>query len=338
MLVEEQFAASNGREFEFLRACLASQLFSRPLPDLPQELNWDRLYYLLKYHRLAEYFYVLCESQRDKWPASFRERLRLDRYSLMIYGDQYLSRIRPLLSALTERKIPVIVLKGWALIQTIYGRDASQRYCEDIDILVKPVDVDAVEQILKDMGCRGPKEIRQGYSRRYRNAMAYYEPLQMENSNVYFSVGLHWGLLYIPAYDPKQIDINVLFERARGLEVGGILVNELSPEDHILYTCAHLALHHYSDDALFRYYEIGAVIARESLALNWSQVIERACLWREIIPVRNILERTNGIFKGIIPANVLDALSKLQPALRERFVNAWVERTSNQPVYEHLLT
>jgi len=330
--------SSDDREYEFLRACLASKLFRQfTLPDPPRELDWDRLYGLLKVHRLAEHFYVLGKSQRDQWPDSFRNHLRLDRYGLMIYGDQCLGRIRTLLSALTEAGISVIVLKGWALIQSIYEGDFSQRFCEDMDILIHPKDVDVAENILQSLGYQGQKEIRTGYIRRYRNARAYFDPGQIGTVANYFSVGLHWGLFYIPAYDPRQIDVNDLFARAHNLEIADVPVHELSPEDHIVYSCAHLALHHYSDKALFRYYELGSVVASEGSPFDWDRVIESARLWHEIIPVRNILDKTDCIFKGIIPANVLKTLSKLRPIRREIWVNAWINKTGNRPVYEHFL-
>ena len=334
-----EWPPADDREFTFLLAVLASRLFpERPFPDPPADLDWERLDELLRLHRLSAHFYVLGKSQRDRWPGSFRERLRLDRYSLMIFGDQFLRRIKPVLSALTEAKIPVIVLKGWALIQTIYGGDFGQRIYCDIDILVHPKDADSSEKILRKLGWQAEEEQRPGFARRYYNAQAYSFLEQPGIWGRVYSIGFHWGLFHHPAYNPEQIDLETLFECALPMEIAGVRVLEMSLEDHIVYNCAHILLQHRSEEMLLNYYEIAAVIKNANSSLNWQKVQEHAKRWKLVLPLKTVVKKIEKFWPGTVPASVLTSIEGIKPALGEQFIHIWYEKTNNNPILEHFLT
>jgi len=296
------------------------------------------LYILLTRHRLAPHFYVLGKSNRDSWPVAFRDRLRLERYGLMLYGDQCVIRLRPVLSALTEAGIPVIVLKGWALIQTLYGGDYGQRIYDDIDILVAPKDAESSEAILKKLGWRGSGESRPDYIHRYTNAEAYFFLEQPQILDKVFSIGLHWGLLHHPAYNPEQIDIEAIFERAHGLVIAGVPVLEMSVEDQLAYNCAHIVRQHRAEEILLRYYEIAAVINGAKSILDWQTVLEYASQWELTLPVKIVARRVEELWPGIISSSTLSAIEEVKPSSSERFIQMWYEKTNYNPNIEHFLT
>ena len=326
------------KEKNFIRDYLASGLFpERPLPMPPADLDWARLALLLSGSRLSAHFLVLGKEQQDLWEASFRDSLKKDRYSLMLYGDQCALHIRSLLLALNEASVPVIVLKGWAFIPTIYGGDYSQRACEDIDILVRPQDVDLVEELLHKLNFSMAMEGWAGYNRRYWNGARYFVGGKSNMPGSTFSIGLHWGLWHTPSYDAKLIDIEALFERARPLEVVDIPVLELSVEDRIVYTAAHIGLHHLFDEALFRYYELAANILRADPAIKWEQVFSRASRWHVVLPLRYVLGKTKFFWNEIIPTSVIDELDDLEPTRREFFTEHWIKITRGHSSFSHIL-
>jgi hypothetical protein len=289
-------------------------------------------------HRLSAYFHALSKSAPNPWPAEFVEQLRLDRYSLMLYGDQCATRIRRALSALTDAGLRVIVLKGWAHISTLYGGDHSLRPCEDIDILVHPRDADAAETVLHGMGCAPAIETWPGYNRKYTNGQLYFFTNEPGDPAAAFSLGLHWGLLHIPAYDPRRMDVDELFGRARPLTVAGVSALELRAEDFLPYTCAHLGLHHRFDSALFRYFEMAAVIHNAGADLNWKSVIERAAHWRVILPLRFAMTRLEALWPGLVPPDALEFTRNVRPTWGESAVDAWIRATRGKPAFDHLLT
>ena len=327
------------REIDFIRDYLASGLFpERPLPIPSAALDWERLALLLASHRLSAHFSVLGKSQHELWDPAFLENLKKNRYSLMFYGDQCALHIRALLSALNKLDIPVIILKGWVYIPRIYGGDHSQRMCEDIDILVHPQEIDRVEEILRGLHFQLAMESWQGYNHRYTNGARYFVGGKSGVPGSTFSIGLHWGLWHTPSYDAKLIDIDALFERAHPLDVATVPALELSIEDHIVYACAHLGLHHRFEDSLFRFYELAAIILKADSVIDWEKVIARASSWRVVLPTRYVLGRTRALWQEVIPEWVLESLNALRPEPIELFTERWTVATRGRPAFAHLLT
>ncbi|MFC2065211.1 nucleotidyltransferase family protein [Chloroflexota bacterium] len=324
---------------DFIRRTLSNELFpNRRITESVPDLDWLMVNNLLIRHRLAAFFYVLSKSRRDSWPKHFREQLRQSYYSLLLHNDSCASQVKKVLTAFKNANIPVIVLKGWALIMTLYAGDHGQRYCEDIDILVKPQDIDHAEEILQKLGCIGVEESWPGYNRRYMNERAYLTPKQNSPFGRNFSIGLHWGLLHIPAYDPDRIDLDGLFERAVPLTVCGTPVLELSTEDNLAYSSAHLGLHHRLDSALFRYFEIARIILLAGSAFDWQAVLNRASQWGCSYSLKKVLEKVESLWPGVIPGDMIFAISQLKIRSGERFVYAWMQKFTDQPTLLQILT
>ncbi len=322
---------------KFIKDCLAHQLFPGSLfPIPPNDINWNLLYRELSRQRLTGFFCALGKSQKDVWNAQFYEQLRADRYSLQFYGDQSSAQSRGVLSALEKANVKCIVLKGWAYIQTVYGGDHSLRVCEDIDILVQPEDVDRVEAILEMEGCEKDAESWQGYARQYMNAERYFFTAQPNGVQSKFSIGLHWGLLHIPAYDKNRIDVNSLFQRAQPLQLFGGNALQLSVEEHIVYACAHQVLHHRFDSALFRYYELSATLLKEKV--NWELVSKLAVQWQCLIPLQVTLRQVNMLWGEVVPLQVLNELELVRPNLMEVFIARWIKLFRGKDTFDHLLT
>ena len=314
-----------GPERSFLRACLAHCLYpERPLPATPPDLDWDRVYRLVCQGRLPGLFYSLGQAHAGPWPKALQERLAGARYRALLHGDWCASQVQRILSALNEARIPVIVLKGWALIPTLYGGDPSQRTYDDIDLLVLPQQAPRAEGILHELGYRGLlADPWPGYRWRYHNSWAYRLPEESAPSAQVFSVGLHWGLLDTPFYS-RRMPVQELLERAQPVTVADIEVRRLAAEDGLVYACGHLALHHEYDEALFRTYEMASLILRADPALDWKAVLERACTWRLTIPTKRVLTHLEELWPGLVPSRVLDQMRTLQPTRAERLVHRLV--------------
>jgi hypothetical protein len=328
---------TNDPETSYMVACLELKLFpERTEPNPATGLDWDCFFDLLVQNRLTGLFYALSREQRSICPDFIHDRLRLEHYAWMLYGDRCTEKVKVALSELHTAGIQVIVLKGWAWIQTLYGGDYSQRYCEDIDLLIRPADVDAAERILLNLGFLGADETWEGYSRRFMNCRAFLTPLKMQDARM-FSVGLHWGLIHTPSYDPRQIDIPALFDRAHPIRVVDVDVLELSVEDQITYVCLHLGLHHKYDPSLFRYYELAAVILKAKSTLDWDAVLKTADEWKCIIPAQRVLQYTDTLWQNVVPSVVIEKANKLKPANRERFVATWQKLFGDKVSFSVLL-
>jgi hypothetical protein len=325
-------------ETSYIQACLGSRLFpERPQTATPAGLDWEKLLALLKRNHLASFFYSLRPSGGPAWPEEFSRQILGNRHLMSLYGDQCAGRVRAVLTALHGSGIDVIVLKGWAYIQTIYAGDHSARYCEDMDILVSPQQTVLAAAVLTRLGYRSKPETWPGFRLRFHNSQPYTLRGQPKIFNQLFPVGLHWGLLHTPYYNPAQVDMVALFQRARPLSVEGVQVLELSSEDQIVYGCAHLGLHHAYSEDLHYYYEIAALIQRLGLELDWAALSQRASTWHCIIPVQRVLLELERLWPGLLPAAALEQVKALPPVFLERFVNCWIGKTAGRPSFEHLL-
>ncbi len=311
-------------EMSFILACLTHRLYpEQPLPQPPADLDWSQVYRLLIEHGLAGVFCVLGREQPGLWPREMQERLLDWRYTMLLRGDRCIAQVHDVLAAFREADLPVIVLKGWTLIPTLYAGDYGQRFYEDIDLVVSARHGERAAAILHDMGYRGTiNEPWPGYMRRYGSTQAYVhldEPLKMGRS---FGVGLHLGLLSISYYD-RRISVEGLFERSRPLEVAGVEVRRLSPEDDLVYSCGHLALHHAYDESLHRYYEMASILLSAGSAFDWDALAIRAADWHLVMPTQRILVRLNELWPGIAPADQVQAIAQLRPTVTERWVHNW---------------
>jgi hypothetical protein len=82
--------------------------------------------------------------------ASFSEALR---YTFARNGNHRAALMR-LRRVFKEENIPVILLKGAALIETSYGGQMGLRPLSDVDLLIKPSDVPTIHQALESMDFR----------------------------------------------------------------------------------------------------------------------------------------------------------------------------------------
>ena len=319
---------------EVLRVDLFS-LYSVPKP--PENLNWSRLAALLRKHRLASRFYTIISEHENDFPEAFLLELKKARYGLLIYGDGSILQIKRILNALEESGIQVIVLKGWAMIPTLYGGDYSQRFCEDIDLLIKPQDVDSVESLLNSVGFVGSPEVHPGYSRRFANARAYFQTNQDAMQPGKFSVGLHWGLTHYPSFQPDKIQIEDLFGNASSLVIEGNEVLQLHTEDDLVYTCAHLALHHRNQETLLQYYEIAYRFRRTIELLNWKQLIQKAERWGYSVQVKKILLDLELLWQLIIPPGLHDEIAAYNPPIKARVVDKLVSFTKGNAIIVSLV-
>ncbi len=326
-------AASPDLELDFLLACLAHGLDeSRPWPHPLPHLDGRRVLRLMQENRVSGLVHAL-----GPLPSDLREPLRIERYRWLAHAEESRARVQRVLSAFTAAGLDVIVLKGWAYIYSIYGGDISRRLCSDVDLLVRPRDADAAEEVLRSLGCTPEPPLWPGYAQRFHNGEIYFFAPLSDLKQDSFSVGLHWGLLHVPSYDPSRVDVDQLFVRAHRVNVAGVDAFELGLVDSIVYACAHLGLHHRFETELFRFFDIAALIRMAGSALDWDEVAQTALAWDVLLPLRRMLGKVNAFWPGILPAFGLDGLNELSPSRWERFVDGWIECTRDSGAFRSLL-
>jgi hypothetical protein len=309
-------------EQTYLRACLAHMLDPRAARPQPAEgLDWALFGERVRQHRLSGVFYVWGKSNPVPWPAEVDQELGQNRYQTLFFGDLFEPHVRRVLAALRDAAIPVMVLKGWAFIQRIYGGDYSQRGYADIDLLVPPEEAEKAEIILQGLGYQPQSpEPWPGHIRRFRNGRAYLSEQPLTPFSLKFMAGLHWGLLDTPYFD-RRMDLGAIFERARSISVAEVEVLEPDLADLLVYAWGHLGLHHEYDPELLRYYEFAWLIRHAGEGFSWETVIERAVDWRLVLPLQRVLPEIEQLSPGTVPPEVLEHVRGLRPTRGERLIH-----------------
>ena len=315
-------------EEQWIITCLAEELKGRQaLPAPPGDFDWQKAVALLYNHRLAGHFVVLLKSYGVVVPVEPARRLKEIRYGQMIHGDKARIQVKRVLHELVEAQVPVIVMKGWVLISTLYADDHSQRFCEDVDLLISPGDVDRAEALLTGLGYTPAAEVAEGHSHRFTNAREYFFTESSSGGYNHFMVGLHWGLTHYPAYDSRLVNMAELFKRCKTVKVADEDVCRMAPEDEIVYLCAHLSLHHRNEETLCQYFELAWLLESQKDSLSWEKIILRAKEWNYLVQVQHTFQQVAALFLDVIPADALGRIVQAPTRWRERKVDDLVAQT-----------
>lgn len=167
------------------------------------------------------------------------------------------------LEALGAAGIQAAVLKGPVLAERLYP-DPLSRVCSDLDILVSPRNLDSATAALQRIGFHIPSGPREQYYRMHHHHIHLERPpTPMVELHFHAYRGFGTGI------DAEELLARASHYRTRG----GASTWVLSPEDEILYLCAHTAGH--------RFKGVGGLFELKLYAcryadLDWSLVAQRA--------------------------------------------------------------
>lgn len=177
-----------------------------------------------------------------------------------------------LLRLFDREHVPVIPLKGLALAETLYP-DPVLRPSRDVDLLVRPESVLAVDGLLRGLGYR-----------RLADAHSWRFDLAYDRATLYVGPGgvhvdLHWSLLSDPRYVWNEREGLQVWDRAIRVRVAGEEALSPCPEDLLLYLAVHLAVHHGLAGLLW-YWDLALLLNQRADTLDWDVVVARASRWR----------------------------------------------------------
>jgi hypothetical protein len=199
-------------------------------------------------------------------PPAIMRRLEAVYHYQAVRNALLAARLEAILAAFSSHAIPVMMLKGVTLAELVYG-DIAMRPMRDLDLLVRPVDVEAGDRVLRTLGYTADESYRSEawYRRNHHHLAPYRAPDGLA------LVELH-HLVFAPTAS-VTVPEDHLWARARPAElsVGPALV--LAPEDLLLYLCVGLAVVKRFIGGLRTLCDIAAVIRRYQTELDWALLV-----------------------------------------------------------------
>ncbi len=208
-------------------------------------------------------------------PPSALQTLAEAYYQSAAHNALLFKELERILEALGEAGIPVIVLKGAALAQTLYP-DPALRPMGDLDLLVPINKLSQAASLVQATGYNvAMMELRPGL-----NQAAGYHLHLRSSQPANLALELHWTLIgseddwrTVPAY--WFWDNSEPWAITQSQQHNGI--HQLSPLAHLLYLAAHLTLQHGSAQAiLLWFFDLHLMISRQDDRLDWGTLIKQA--------------------------------------------------------------
>ena len=278
---------------------------------LGEVTDWDFLLRAASWHHVAGLLHHAFQPHTAALPAHVQDDLHrmhgtISRHNLLLTGE-----VLRLLQAFEDADVPAVPLKGPALAALCYYR-FSLRPAGDIDFLVPRPQFAAADAVLRAAGYRVAScaastdeamdaQIGREYVHPERKAVA--------ELHGYFLHAMH------------QFDLTpeAVWERLATTTLDGRTIPCLSPEDTLLYLCAHGAKHHY--ERLKWVCDI-AELLRSDAALDWSVLWSRA----------HALRSRRLLLLGLHLADRLLGAPVPQSIARQAATNAAVQRMAQQVV------
>jgi hypothetical protein len=278
--------------------------------SLRDSIPWPEVAHLARSDNLGPLLYAAAQRLDLDIPDGIRATLELTYYQAAIANTLHLERLSDTLSTLARDDEPVLLLKGIALAENLYG-NVALRPTGDSDLVVSKQQVPAYRRALLELGYVPLElEFATGAQLAYRNEEALTLP---ETPQVV--IELHWHLLDLPYY-LRKVPMNWFWENTQSLRIGGQSVKILNPEANLLYLPAHLALHH-RFHGLRWFVDLALLVHKHQDTLDWDNVIDRAEEFELVLVLRETLDRLAGYWPSLPLKAPRRRLHDLEPSAIE---------------------
>lgn len=288
-------------EEKFITSCLSFGFNAATIGEkfAGQRLDWQKVLSIATDQGVAAFLYGPLSSLKEfSVPGHVIHELRRISALTTLRNDMVGRTVHVLLRALHTAGVPVLVLKGVALLHTVYKETPGMRDCVDIDLLLKDPDLNRAHQVLIGLGYT-PENDPLGL-----DDDAYHLPVYRRQGDP-IGVELHFGVARPDT--PFRIEVADLLGRARPIFTSGETMLVCSPEDMILHGVLHLSFHkEFVLKPLRQLRDLGGIASKESV--DWDQVCGLARRYHVERSAYYALRLARVLLQAPIPEHVLSTL------------------------------
>ena len=277
-------------------------------------LDWGSVRQLVYAEDLAPLVYQLTRA-RGIIPPDLDRDLAMTYYATAAQNALRLTDLEQVLGLMTSAGVCVALLKGAALIETVYG-NAAVRPMEDVDLLVRQESLPAAVEVLSGFCGVPPSSAGPIDAFVERDREVTFQ--KAGESNTLFD--LHWQVLDSPYY-PHMLFTNWIWESAIPLRVGSTAAMSPSPEAMLLHLCGHNLIDAGRKELLWLY-DIACLISKCS-TLDWDLLADKARLYGLVLPIQHAVSRIGGVWKNLIPLPAVEKVGTLAASRAEKAFYDW---------------
>ena len=300
-------------------------------------LRWEKVLYLAQWHGLTGLVFRHL-GELEKWhlaPPEVRDQLKAAYLANGARNFQARAELIKVLAALESKGVPVVLLKGAALLEEVY-QDLRWRPMADLDLLVPDDKAQLAQDVVQGLGYHqvGTAEEQEDTVQRHRHLPG----LAHDGKPVLVEVHRH----VVRRDSGLYFDIQGFWERARPIEVAGKPASILSPRDQIIHLCLNFFLDRgfRSQAALRQLCDIAETIRRYNSSLLWEQLTRQVKEYDLAGPVSCVLYAAQSLLAAPVPAEVVQRLwpqgfeeVSMRRYLRRRVLDTrpWLARSLARP-------
>jgi len=268
--------------------------------DFPNgnDSNWNIVGQMAYFHNLEPVLYWIVSNNNSMGdiPDWLKQTWEKAYFENFLINEEYFGALKAFLDESAMRGIPVIVLKGPALIGRIY-KDPGLRTMSDLDIFCSPGDLPQLVNIALDMGYRA---FDPGDEAIFSHHVALLRPASRGPDNMKdndFEVILELHFMPYEAIRDHQGFMQSAWKGKKWIKINGFECHVLSLEMELVFNVAHLVQHQF-DVSLKHYLDIMGLLIFCKQGLNWDQLdslLKNTGLEQEFMQTVLFLSRVIGL-------------------------------------------
>jgi len=271
-------------------------------------VNWDRLFRITVREGTTGLVYKTMKHIGSAYTSRIPCMEALARvYSLTVFNNSLLfEEFKRVLAEFESHHVPIIVLRGYALIHWIY-KDPGLRPIDDIDIFIREKDLALVKNILSKSGFHSPRN---------------HPLLSIKGKAV---IDIHLDILGSSRIESRRFgfdekaarwwehcqDISAQIGNEGGLagQLSHRSVFVLKPHDFVITCAMHLMKH--SFEKLMWFVDIKEIIDRERPCFGWDSLLDRARCLELQRPLYYSLHYIKTLYGTDVPQFLLEDLKRV---------------------------
>ena len=247
----------------FLRERTWITAFLRGEKPEPKDLDWDAVFSICQGEGISPILYKIIEKHAAfEIPSLIRDNFKAAYLLNHFRNETFLNDLKYLLGLFQKENIPILLLKGAALLTTLY-EDPALRPMDDLDLLVHEEDLEKAHHLFITAGYPLTGKEYWPWWRKFGGARSYLRDDVL--------VELHWNLGG-PDFPLSSAEV---FTRTKKIALSGTQALTLAPEDFLLYHLYH-AVYHHAILKLIWLMDIAKITTSWKEEIKWGRFWEKA--------------------------------------------------------------